>query len=415
MSKRQDYTGYTSTCGTGVTNGVAGTITITALKSNGTNFIYKSFGTGAGTNFSGDFEHTFTFIPTVHGPLPQLFLWALANDIAKAIGAYIAAGTGNFLGVEWFGTAATGAKIILKEGIGASVASSAGTALLTAPNTRYWMRVCRDESVGTYGTLYCWLYSNAAMTELVESIVMTLSAKTDFEYLHAISNWGHSTASTSILTGTIEMLTLEAHPYTLEAMVGYLRTILDEVTAGYFTDAQLKLYINHAIRDIAATSGCIRHIDTATVTSGTRTVAFSGYKCAAVEYTPVSGNPYYLIKINPNQVNHVNTNGLEPQFWYEFGSSIGIEPLPAATYTDKLQLYIEDFPTGDMTVDTEIPQIPPAFQPLIIPKALAQAFMQDNKQAFAQQMLSIYRNELLYTIQDQLPNVPDGTLDLKFE
>ncbi len=414
MSTRQDYTGYTATCGTGATNAVAGSIVATNLVTKGTNFIYKDM---TADFFSGDFEHTFQFTVSLNNTVPQTFLWALANDITKAIGAHVQAGTSLILGAMWHGTAATqggSGKLQILEGDGTDIVAAAGTAAL-ALSTKYWVRICRDESVGTYGTLYCYIYSNAAMTELVEVITNTLDAKTDFRYLYGISSWGHSTAGTDQLSGTIELLTLDQHPYTLEAMVSYVRTLLDEVTTSFFTDAQLKLYINHAQRDIAALSGCIRHIDTATVTNATRTVAFSGYKCAAVEYTPVSGNAYYLRKILPVQVNHVKFDGAEPQYWYEFGSNIGIEPLPAATYANALKLYIEDFPTAEMSVDTEIPQIPPAFQPLIIYKALQQAFIQDNKMDVAKMLYTIYRNELAYLMQDQLQNVPDGTNDLRYE
>ena len=327
--------------------------------------------------------------------------------------AAVTAATQALLGVKFIANSTTQGGLVLVEGDGANVDTGAGTTTILTIGTQYYLRICRDESIGTYGTLYCYIYSDAAMMELVEVVSLALDVKTNFRYAYAFSDGG-ALAGSQLYSGVNGAMTLDQHPYTLEAMVGYLRTLLDEVTASYFTDAQLKLYINHAIRDIASVSGCIRHIDTATVTNATRTVSFNGYKVVAVEYTPLSGSPSYLVKINPQQVNHLNPNSVEPEFWYEFGTSIGIEPLPTATYSNSLQLYIEDYPSAEMSVDTEIPQIPPAFQPLIIPKAFQQALIQDNKMAFAQQMGSIYRNELFYTMQDQLQNIPDGTLDLRF-
>lgn len=402
MSTRQDHTTY-STAGTGQTRTTAA---VGAIGISGTHkaYGYKDF---TADYFSGDFEHTLKLNCGSADSLATMFPWGMANT-AGCLGT-MAAATPR---IEMFYTGQ--AWLSLEESNGTNLSAANGTSSL-ATNTDYFVRVCRDESQsGTGGNLYAYIYSNAAMTELVETISLTLRAAQDFRYLYDFSSYGGA-AATSGFSGTSSNLTLDQHPYTLEAMVSYLRTILDEVTASYFTDAQLKLYINHAQRDIAALSGCIRHIDTATVTNTTRTVAFSGYKCAAVEYAPTSGNAYYLRKILPKQVNHVKLDGAEPQYWYEFGSNIGIEPLPAATYTNALKLYIEDFPTAEMSVDTEIPQIPPAFQPLIIYKALQQAFIQDNKLDVAKMVYTIYRNELAYLMQDQLQNVPDGTNDLRYE
>ena len=411
MSSRQDFTAWTETDASARITVAAESLVVAALADEETAYVTKDFGADY---FAADFEVTIPFKASTGTTATDLvYIWAMANQVSQSMATAITAGTQKLLAVSFLANSTTQGGLTLREGDGTNVDTQAGTTTILTVGTQYYLRICRDESVTTFGTLYCYIYSNAAMTDLVEVISLVLDIKTDFRYMYAFSDGGLLTGA-QLFSGTVGAMTLDQHPYTLEGMVGQLRTLLDEVTASYFTDPQLKLYINHAIRDIASITGCIRHIDTATVTNATRTVAFTGYTCHAVEYTPLSGSPYYLIKISPVQVSHVNANGVEPQFWYEFGSNIGIEPLPTATYASSLKLYIEDFASADMSVDTEIPQILPAFQPLIIPKALQQAFIQDNKMAAAQQMFSIYRNEMLYTMQDQLQNIPDGTLDLRF-
>jgi len=61
-----------------------------------------------------------------------------------------------------------------------------------------------------------------------------------------------------------------------------------------------------------------------------------------VEYIPSSGRKITLKKIDPLKTGHYPLNGTAPQYWYEFGSTIGIEPIPDATYN--LRLYVADIP-----------------------------------------------------------------------
>jgi hypothetical protein len=49
-----------------------------------------------------------------------------------------------------------------------------------------------------------------------------------------------------------------------------------------------------------------------------------------------------LTKISPLQVGHYPINGTSPQYWYEFGTTIGIDPLPDNVYD--LHLYVADIP-----------------------------------------------------------------------
>ncbi len=121
-----------------------------------------------------------------------------------------------------------------------------------------------------------------------------------------------------------------------------VRTYLNEVTADFYTDAEIYRWLSVAAKDIAQKALCVRRILNAVTVASTRTVAASAYKVIHVEYIPSSGRSVMLTKIDPLRVGHYPTNGVTPQYWYEFGSTIGIDPLPTDVYN--LRLYVADIP-----------------------------------------------------------------------
>lgn len=121
-----------------------------------------------------------------------------------------------------------------------------------------------------------------------------------------------------------------------------VRTYLNEVSADFYTQAEIWRWLSVAVKDISQKTTCIRRILDAQTTSATRTVSVNAYKTFHVEYIPASGRSLMLTKIDPTRVGHFPLNGTAPQYWYEFGATIGIDPLPDATY--ELRLYVSDIP-----------------------------------------------------------------------
>lgn len=122
-----------------------------------------------------------------------------------------------------------------------------------------------------------------------------------------------------------------------------IRTYVNETTAGFFTDAELYRNLSIAAKEIAQKSGCIKRILDAQTTSGTRTVTTNVYNVEFVEYIPSDGSrPFMLGEIDPLKCGHFPLDGTYPQYWYKFGDTIGIEPIPDGTYN--LRLYCSDIP-----------------------------------------------------------------------
>jgi hypothetical protein len=200
---------------------------------------------------------------------------------------------------------------------------------------------------------------------------------------------------------------MAAYQHSLTNLLVSIRRLLQEATASFWTDAQLTQYINDGISFIAETTGCYRTIKTVSTVALIRTVALTGYKCIAVEYDNKA-----LIKIVPIQVGHAKLDGVIPQYWFEYGSNIGIEPIPPAIYS--LTLYVADIPPA-LVNGVDVPVIPYSLQGLIVYFAVSRALEQDKKQAAAMQFMGMLYNELDYLSKMSVPNVPDGSDDLRFK
>jgi hypothetical protein len=404
MSKRQDLTTYTET--DIISDRLTVTsdkVTVSNLDTDETVYLYKDF---TASYFASDFEHSFEF--TCAGSTGDAYIWAVTNTV-DAIGAVLATPTNPILAICYD---SANRYLVLVEGDGTNVDTTSGTVALT-DGTTYYIRVCRDESTGTHGTLYAYIYADASCCTLVETITHTLEAKTDFRYLFAFSGAGNG-AGNVYWTGSVNSLTLESHPYTLQNMVTTIRYYLREATASFWSDTEIKALINRAIRDIAERTGCIQHIDSVSTTGGVRDVSCTGYRTVAVEYIPASGRGRYLKLITPTMSGHVfiGLNG-EPEYWFEEDNGIGIEPVPDAAYS--LRLYVADYPAGDLTANTQVPEIPPAFRQLIIWYAAYVALIKDKKFTLAVFLYSIISADLVFNTMDKIVNVPVGLKNLKVE
>lgn len=57
-------------------------------------------------------------------------------------------------------------------------------------NTVYYCKTVRDEAVGTFGTLYNYVYSDSGRTTLINTETVTLHGNVDFQYLYAMTGQG---------------------------------------------------------------------------------------------------------------------------------------------------------------------------------------------------------------------------------
>lgn len=188
-----------------------------------------------------------------------------------------------------------------------------------------------------------------------------------------------------------------------------IRSLLNEKTAAFWTDAELNRLINEAERDIAAKALCLEAI--ATVTASTRTTSFTGHKILRAEYNAIG-----LQKILPKMMGRVTLNGVVPQYWFQWGQTLVLEPKPATSYT--ITLYTAIAPSTGMgtiegTADTNEPSIPARFHELIILFVLSRAYMKDRKFTTAGHIYKTYINELMIARKQVIDRYADPRSALK--
>lgn len=188
----EDFTTYTETDPGSKLTVTASKITFTDKKgTDGLTTVTKDYGAD---HFGEDFEHLYTVLidelPTDSG------MWTsrMLNDPYdnNALGVIIQRSGGNpiFQLIEIWNTT--------------SYTDSSSTFSLS---TLYYYKFKRVESVGTYGTLYDYIYTDEAGTSLFDTLSLTLHGKANFETLTMF--YGGASASTSDLSGYVENLDLQ--------------------------------------------------------------------------------------------------------------------------------------------------------------------------------------------------------------
>jgi len=71
-----------------------------------------------------------------------------------------------------------------------------------------YLQIERDESVGTYGTVYCRIYDDPGRTEedLVNTVTLTLSEQQDFRYLYTMMGYDTNSGMSWDINGVIDSL-----------------------------------------------------------------------------------------------------------------------------------------------------------------------------------------------------------------
>ena len=150
-------------------------------------------------HFDGDFEfHTQVNNTGTAGNDERVGLWAVTNSIAS-LGA-IDTAVGDYIAVYWLDNAGD-EWIVLEECNAGSLTND--TSIAVAMATEHYLKIVRDESVGTYGTVYCYIYSDVTHSTLVDTLTLALTEKQDFRYLYWMTSY-ESGGGAAAWDGTIQ-------------------------------------------------------------------------------------------------------------------------------------------------------------------------------------------------------------------
>lgn len=220
----------------------------TGLLRNEAAYLYKDFGTAY---FNASFIHEFELFYDSYDVGSYSGTWQLANYVGDLSG--FSSSYTLFVGV------ASGDFILEERKNGSRVNYDNWTA---TADTLYYLRVKYNSAVGTYGTIYWYIYSDSGRTNLLYSSNWTLSEAVSFRYLYATASY--NSGGTAQNTGYIQNLYLNPPlTYTMVVSVGqFVLTGIDIiiektrkliVEVGQFTLTGIDVGLTKALKMIVGT------------------------------------------------------------------------------------------------------------------------------------------------------------------
>lgn len=141
-------------------------------------------------HFDGDFEHLVEmYCDSASDAGVQVNHWAITNEVDDEWGLILA--NKSLLSVALNSGASDWGLYIRESDSGTLYQDSK---LNLAFDTLFYLKIKRVESIGTYGTIYCYIYSDASRTVLVDTLSIALnSSKKDYRYYWCVQsfNSGH--------------------------------------------------------------------------------------------------------------------------------------------------------------------------------------------------------------------------------
>lgn len=194
-----------------------------------------------------------------------------------------------------------------------------------------------------------------------------------------------------------------------------LRDRLDEPTAGFWTDAQLRRYINEAARDLSRRSKAIRKEGTVTIVAGTQDYSLSSLAFAELSptahFTPTGISQKYPVEYKDlavmNNIWGVNqaVNRGDPAWWTTTNTSppnlsIRLYPVPSrgGALTIRYFALATELAT-DGSADASSVDCPAGWEDTLLDYAEYRAYIQARKPDMATLALQRYDNNYLGLVE----------------
>jgi hypothetical protein len=174
-------------------------VTFTGLSYDESAYLYKDKGAG---HFGGDFEHRFQFMITGSTNFGRCHPWMTANAVGDWLTLHAAAEDNLALRLH-----RDDPDFIFRLFEDNDLGWWEDTLAGLSENTMYYVTVKRDEAVGTYGTLYCYVYLDEGRTNLFGTLSLALRKAVDFQYVYALSSEKSIYPDTTV-SGYVESLDL---------------------------------------------------------------------------------------------------------------------------------------------------------------------------------------------------------------
>lgn len=176
------------------------------------------------------------------------------------------------------------------------------------------------------------------------------------------------------------------------------RQILNEDTAGFWTDTELLRWVNDGQADIANKAHCIQTSETISLVASTieYTPTISYIKVIDVWFTDSGGDIWALKNVDPgakgNAREELYSQSSTPKCWYEFDGKIGIFPAMDTVTTESIKVFYAQQST-DVTASENV-GVPSIFDASLVNYVVAMAHQKDRKYNDFQFFWQRYENEL---------------------
>lgn len=340
----QDFTDFAELDPNSHIEKTATRVTWAGLSSTEDAYIYKSMGDNF---FGGDFTHLLTVESTAVTNDGRAYVWGLTNVVNDMKG--IDDANGSYLSVFLFGASDNNLDLYIEECDSGTIHQDSYATI--SLNTPYYLKIVRDESVGTYGTFYCYVYTDTARATLVDTLQITLStSKKNFRYLFATNtrNSGIGGRTISGYAENLEIIDMSLVGYTWGEGSNLRSFDENAVERKYLHTADVDdIAVNEAFTDPISSNWAFDHVAAADPHTGYVLESLLDAKgdiyAASADNTPakltIGSNNTYLVAASGE------TAGVK---WQTIpATDVEVSELSTATYDD-VQDYVNFF--GDRTL-----------------------------------------------------------------
>lgn len=167
------------------------TVTVTDLDLDEEAYVYETFGLDF---INGSFVYYFSVNCTEDTEGIPLYPWMVSNEIAAKNDI-----SGDAIYLKW-----EIKRVRLQEMKGGALSADSGVSVQLSLSTTYYFKIQRDENIGSFGTVYCWIYTGSQGGTLVDLLTLDLTEKEDFKYLYWLNSYNFGGSGGQEWSGVIE-------------------------------------------------------------------------------------------------------------------------------------------------------------------------------------------------------------------
>ena len=197
-------------------------------------------------------------------------------------------------------------------------------------------------------------------------------------------------------------------PYSLAQLITATRQLLNESTAGFYTDAEITEWLNQATLDIAAVAKCVEGRVAIGMTLGTWQYTLPTDN-AEVLHVVWDDTKQALRKIMPSMVGEAgpDSESDQPATWFEWNGQLYVNPLPTTAAAGKNVEVFYAKTTNNPTL------LPDTYQLLAITYATYRGKLKDKRFAEANALYAEYSNSLGFRRIDIQQRQPHTEADVQ--